>query len=450
MGLFTDDLVQRIARDYIGKMLGEYKVERLHRVGGTSIVFVGTKNAQSAAIKVYAKDLFDSSGAELERISRQVEKKHLQHPNLVRTYESGVCPDGGYHFLVMDFVGDPTITEIVNELTSDQIRSIIEQTAKAAIFIHETLQLVHRDIKPDNVAVRKGDNHVTLLDLGLVRPVEGATVTDQGSMHIKGTKRYAPPELIDNNVQLDDEGWLAVTYYQLGATLYEMLTGKQPFAEYEGDELLQAIRYTALAIDTPEAPPDLIKLSLDCLTKDPKRRLLLVNWHRFLNAPKAATQLDELSDLLATLPKAAGSKVAFADGAEERQRLKKVLAEVSHDVELSIRSFLSGKERLFPGYTITRWEEVEADRGCVFRVETDFAGLAPPVYAYSVILTEVTDASSRSCICKLSTSTGVPEAPLDFDSFRTVYQGTFVQAEYKRTLGNELARDFKTVLSEQR
>lgn len=449
MSLFTDDLAQRIAKDYIGTVLGGCKVHTLHRVGGTSIVFIGSKGDESVAIKIYAKDLFDDSGAELERINRQVEKKDLLHPNLVRTRCSGVCPNEGYHFLVMDFVDDPTITEIVSELTPDQIRSIIGQTAKAAIFVHETMQLVHRDIKPDNLAVRESDNHVTLLDLGLVRPVSGATVTDQGSQHIRGTKKYAPPELIDNTVQLDGKGWLAVTYYQLGATLYEMLTRKQPFAEYEGDELLQAIRHNSLAIDAPEAPPDLVKLSLDCLTKDPERRLSLVNWGRFLNAPKVDTQLDELSELFATLPKTEPISVAFTDGAEKKQLLKKVLAEVSQDIELSIRSFLSGKERFFPSYEIKQWEEVETDSGCVFLVQTDFAGLATPVHAYSVISTDITDATSRSCVCKMTTSTCIPEKPLKLDFSRIVYEGAFVQAEFKRTIGNELARDFKNVLSEE-
>lgn len=445
MSLIPDDLARRIARDYTGNDLDGYEIHDLHRVGGTSLILIGMKDGQRVAIKIYAQELFDESGAELERINRQVEKKHLQHPNLVRTHGSGVCPKYGYHYLVMDFVDDPTLTEIVNELTSDQIRLIIEKSARAAIYIHEKMQLVHRDIKPDNIAVRQGDNHVTILDLGLVRPVIGSTVTDHGSQHIKGTKRYAPPELIQNTVKLNDDGWLAVTFYQLGATLYEMLTKRQPFAEFEGDELLNAIRHKSLTIDAPSAPADLVKLALDCLSKDPEKRLRLVDWRRFLNAPDSSTQLVELSEAVANLSRTA-AHFSLPQGAEESQRKRKVLAEMSNEVELSIRSFLSGNEDLFAGYTVDRWQEVETDNRFVYRIQTDFAVLNREVNAYSIISTEITDVLSRSCTCELLTSTNIPQAPLNLDSARLVYQGAFVQGEYRRVIGNELARNLTGVL----
>ncbi|MBL9162293.1 MAG: serine/threonine protein kinase [Planctomycetaceae bacterium] len=449
MSLISTDLAQRIASDYSGKILDGYEVNRLYQVGGTSVILLGVRGNERAAIKLYAKELFDESGIELERINRQVEMKGVSHPNLVRTLGAGVCPTHGYNYLTMDFIEDPTITEIVHELTFDQIRSIAEQTAKAAIFVHERLQLVHRDIKPDNVAVRRSDLHVTLLDLGLVRPVNGPTVTDQGSQHIKGTKRYAPPELIFNTVELDDNGWLAVTYYQLGATLYEMLTKTPPFAGYDGDALLHAIRHTALTIDVPGAPPDLVKLALDCLNKDPRSRLSLVSWGRFLNAPEEETQIAELSDLLTALSSEETSSKVFGEAALEKQRLKRVVADITYGVELSIRSFLTGKERLFPKYEIRRWIEAETEREFVFVVETDFAGLKEPVNVYSVVSTNVEDASSRSCNCRLITSNHPPELPFSVDSQRVIYQGAFVDAEFRRVIGNELARDFKNVLSHQ-
>ncbi len=97
----TDDLAQRIANDFKGQKLDGYTIEGLHAKGGTSVVLVGSNGHKQAAIKIYAQELFQKSDAEKERIERQVEKRHLIHPNLVKTYarralrlslfDDGVC-----------------------------------------------------------------------------------------------------------------------------------------------------------------------------------------------------------------------------------------------------------------------------------------------------------------------------------------------------------------------
>ncbi len=444
--LMTDDLAKRIAEDFKGKVLDGFTVDGLHRAGGTSVVLVATRNEKRVAIKIYAKDLFDESGTENERIERQIEKKDQIHPNLVRTHSAGVCPDTNYHYLIMDFVDDPTLEECVHDLPIDKIRTVIQQVAKAAIFMHQTLEQVHRDIKPANVAVSRDDFRVTLLDLGLVRPVCGSTLTDQGSQHIKGTKKYAPPELLDFTVELDSDGWLAVTFYQLGATLYEILTGRPPFDEYQGDELLQAIRTISPTIDAPDAPPDLVKLCLDCLHKSPQQRLQLVEWGRFLNSPKSSTNLEELEELLGTLRKAESTKDIFPRGAEEQHRLKRTYTEISNKAELSIRSLISEKESLFPNYSIDRVEEFETETTSILAIELDYSDIHPNLIVCIVVTIEITDASSRSCVCKVSTSTGKFETLPNQSSFRKIYEGAFVLEQFSSCLRNELVNDLKNVL----
>ncbi|HBJ34422.1 MAG TPA: hypothetical protein DDZ51_06585 [Planctomycetaceae bacterium] len=442
--LMTDDLAQRIANDFKGQKLDGYTIEGLHAKGGTSVVLVGSNGHKQAAIKIYAQELFQKSDAEKERIERQVEKRHLIHPNLVKTYCAGVHL--GYHYLTMEFVEAPTLEEVVQDLPREKIRTVIQQIAAAALFMHADMQQVHRDIKPANVAVRLEDFNVTLLDLGLVRPVSGATITDQGSVHIRGTKEYAPPELLDNLVQLDEQGWLAVTFYQLGATLYEMLTLKPPFAELQGDALLRAIREVPPNIDFTDAPADLVKLSLDCMHKDPRQRLSLVNWERFLNTPIVGDQLSQLEELLGALHRTDTTILNFPKGAELQHRLKRTFTELAHEVELAIRSFMSGKELVFPNYTIARREDLESDTTSILVVEIEYGAPQKPISVCSVISTEITDASSRSCVCSLSTSVGQPLSRTDKRQFRSFYEGVFVLEQFSLSVREELARDLMQIL----
>lgn len=442
--LMTDDLAQRIAKDFQGEKLDGFTIEGLHAKGGTSVVLIGTNGGNQAAIKIYAQELFQKSNAEKERIDRQVEKSHLVHPNLVRTYCAGV--HRGYHYLTMEFVAAPTLEEVVQDLPREKIRAVIQQIAKAALFMHADMQQVHRDIKPANVAVRMEDFHVTLLDLGLVRPVTGATITDQLSVHIRGTKEYAPPELLDNMVQLDEQGWLAVTFYQLGATLYEMLTWKAPFAELQGDALLKAIREVPPSIDSADAPTDLVKLSLDCMHKDPIKRLSLVSWERFLNTPSVGDQLSQLEELLGTLHRTEARTLKFPEGAESKHRLKRTFTEIAHEVELAIRSFMSGKELVFPNYTIARREDLESETRSILVVEIEYGAPRLPSSVCSVISTEITDASSRSCTCSMSTSLGQLPPRIDEQAFRTFYEGVFVLEQFSISVREELARDLMQIL----
>ncbi|MEZ6117116.1 MAG: protein kinase [Pirellulaceae bacterium] len=412
------------------------------------MVLQGSRGDDQVAIKFYAKELFDDSGAEEERIRRQVEARHHQHDNLVRTISAGVCPDHGYHYLIMEFIGDPTLTERISEFSNDQIRHIIRQTAQAAFFMHHTMEQVHRDIKPDNIAVNRETDHVTLIDLGLVRPVIGTTVTDQVSQHIKGTKKYAPPELLNNKVELDHEGWRAVTFYQLGATLYEMLTGKQPFAGFEGDELIQAIKGLPLTIEDTSAPSDLVKLALDCLSKDPLTRLSNVEWHQFWASPKQSDDVEDLTDLISSLAAPAEATQVFPDGARDMQRMKKAIADISAQVELAIRAFLSGKEKYFPEFTIHPVDHFgdQNNDGFRFRIVTTFAG-PQQRSAYSTLTVAVIESSSRVCQCGLYTSA---DSQQDFDAveYRKIYEGVFVAGEFKTKVSTALAQDFKQILSE--
>ena len=101
-----------------------------------------------------------------------------------------------------------------------RIVRILDQIASALDFAHQR-GLIHRDIKPANIFIGH-DDHVTLMDFGIVKAMSGASVTRTGMM--VGTPEYMSPEQIDGR-PVDQRSDL----YSLGVVLYQMLTGQVPF-----------------------------------------------------------------------------------------------------------------------------------------------------------------------------------------------------------------------------
>src|SRR4051812_6548612 len=130
--MITDDLARRIAQDFDGKTVGGCLVEGYHSHGASSVVLRGRDGADRVAIKIYGKHLINEADeaqatAELERIQRQVELGKTPHPNIVQTRRAGQCPESDYHFLIMDFVDDKTLEELLSDIPRDRIRAIIQE-----------------------------------------------------------------------------------------------------------------------------------------------------------------------------------------------------------------------------------------------------------------------------------------------------------------------------------
>jgi serine/threonine protein kinase len=147
----------------------------------------------------------------------------LDHPNIVRALDygdTGSCP-----YLVMEFVEGESLGQKLERegrmAEADAIR-IIAQVAQGLHRAHKH-SLVHRDVKPDNVLIRK-DGVAKLADLGLVKETEtdlNLTKTGRGL----GTPHFMAPEQFQNAKGAD----IRCDIYSLGATLYQMVTGELPF-----------------------------------------------------------------------------------------------------------------------------------------------------------------------------------------------------------------------------
>ncbi len=182
----------------------------------------------------------DKQDEDLRRFLREAALvARLRHPNIVTVYESGEVRQ--HNVIVMEFVdGKP-----LNHLRLPQRRAleVVRDAARAVQYAHEQ-GVVHRDLKPSNVMVSaKGQTFV--MDFGLARSVTGpSTLTQSG--FVVGTPMYMAPEqasaIRDRNEKLCD-------VYSLGATLYDLLTGRPPF---EGE---QAWDVVADVIHADPVPP---------------------------------------------------------------------------------------------------------------------------------------------------------------------------------------------------
>ena len=227
---------------------------------------------RDVAIKVISRALA-SDAVTVDRFIREaISASALNHPNVVTIYETGETANGRY--IAMELVQGMTLREVLRDgLDPEQARDIGRQVAEALAVAHGA-QIVHRDVKPENVMVRE-DGYVKVLDFGLARVErverEGVTVSfATGSGLVIGTIGYMSPE------QAQGEPVTAASdVFSLGVVLYEALTGQHPFPASSALGVLHAI-----LSDVPVAPSHLRdgmpaaydQIVLECLQKDPRLR----------------------------------------------------------------------------------------------------------------------------------------------------------------------------------
>jgi serine/threonine protein kinase len=165
----------------------------------------------------------------------------LSHHNIVTIYDVGKSGDVAY--IAMEFLEGRELRDILNDtrgaLPVDQAIDIVAQVAQGLAYAHEH-GIVHRDVKPSNIMVVH-DGHVKITDFGIARMASAAVRTQTGM--VLGSPKYMSPEQVVGKVtdQRSD-------IFSLGVMLYEMLTGRAPFA----GENINAIMYQTLNAVPPQ------------------------------------------------------------------------------------------------------------------------------------------------------------------------------------------------------
>jgi serine/threonine-protein kinase len=175
----------------------------------------------------------------------------LNHNNIVGAYDVGEA--GGYHYFVMEYVEGKTLYEDISKgkiFSEKEAIDVVTQVANALAHAHAR-GLIHRDVKPKNVMINPA-GIVKLADLGLARDASDIEMAKSEAGKAFGTPYYISPEQIRGEMDLDARSDI----YSLGATFYNMVTGRVPFEAATPSEVMKK------HLREPLIPPDHINTSL--------------------------------------------------------------------------------------------------------------------------------------------------------------------------------------------
>ncbi|KAI5181270.1 serine/threonine protein kinase KIN1/2 [Nematocida sp. AWRm80] len=252
------------------KKMNNYILKEIIETGTTSHVYKGidSRNNKPVAIKVINRRKYvgiEKKQLREERILREVLISFLlTHPNVVKLREFFFTDE--YFYLVFDYIrGEQLLKKIVRnkKLSESNAKHYFLQILSAIYYCHSH-NLVHRDIKIENILVDSNDNAM-LIDFGLSNfyEKEGFLGTFCGSLY------FAAPELLSGNLYEGPE----IDIWSLGVVLYVMVCGKVPFDDKNMQSLYQKI--IAGNISTEFLPRDLESLLVRMLDPNRKTRITL-------------------------------------------------------------------------------------------------------------------------------------------------------------------------------
>ncbi|UYO53753.1 serine/threonine protein kinase [Rhodopseudomonas palustris] len=278
-----------------GKTIGKWTIEHLKSHGKSAAVFRATGADGQVAIKIFDNELIARYGDDTQfaRIDREKELIGKAHPNLVSILGGGFDNITKNHYLVMEYLDGPSLKECLQQIPADCTPGLIAQLASAASYL-ETLGYVHRDIKPDNIVILDNFHRAVLLDLGVLRPFSGSDLTDSdGIQAFIGTLQYSSPEFLLRKEEQSPEGYRALTFYQLGAVLHDLIMRKPIFSDVcePYARLVNAVQHDTPEIQNSATPHYLVELARCCLLKPWKTRLRLVSWASFSTPVEAASKV---------------------------------------------------------------------------------------------------------------------------------------------------------------
>lgn len=259
-----------------GDFVSHYKIHSRIGAGGMGEVYLATDTLldRKVALKVLPSDV--TSNQRVRRFIQEAKSASaLNHPHIITIHEVGEA-DSTY-FIAMEFIDGVTLREAMNrnQLQLGRVVEIATQVASALSAAH-AVNIVHRDIKPDNIMLR-ADGYVKVLDFGLAKLVqqttpepEASTLVNTADGVVLGTMSYMSPEQA-RGLEVDAR----TDVWSLGVVMYEMVTGRTPFGGTTmGDVLASVLSHepAALARYSPGIPADLERIIKKALAKDPNDR----------------------------------------------------------------------------------------------------------------------------------------------------------------------------------
>lgn len=250
------------------------------------------------AIKILRYD-FSNEEELRRRFQREaLSTTSLAHPHIVNIFDVG--EEGSLHYLVMEYVPGKTLKEYIidnSPVAPEQAVKIMKQLASALAHAHQN-QIVHRDIKPQNILM-DAEGNVKISDFGIAMALSATSYTQTNS--VLGTVHYLSPEQARGGTANKKSD-----IYSLGIVMFELLTGKLPFS----GESAVSIALKHLQTETPSLreivpsmPQSLENVVLKATAKNPQHRyqsaneleedLSTVLMPERLNEPKFSAPIDE-------------------------------------------------------------------------------------------------------------------------------------------------------------
>lgn len=262
-----------------GAVIGHYQIVAPLGAGGMGEVFLANDRRldRQVAIKVIASDV----AGEPERLRRFIREARtassLSHPHIAHVYEIGEA--SGMHFIAMEYVrGESLARRIAGKpMPPSDVIVYATQIADALDEAHSQ-GVIHRDLKPAN-AIISPRGRLKILDFGLAKIVGDGSASDPGMTTqgrdtavgvVLGTIDYMSPEQI-RGLEIDRRSDI----FSFGVMVYEMLTGRLPFAGSSRTDTvfrITQVQPDAISRYAYDVPPDLDRIVRKCLEKAPEYR----------------------------------------------------------------------------------------------------------------------------------------------------------------------------------
>jgi serine/threonine protein kinase len=307
-----------------GFTVGEYRIDNVLGRGGMGTVYGATQPVieKRVAIKVLNGQFSADPGLVRRFIDEARAVNRIRHANIIDIFSFGQIGDGRQYF-VMEYLEGTTLGARMEkgDLGNEDMPGLLAQICDALDAAHGE-NIVHRDLKPENVWIvtpKRGNPFIKLLDFGIAKLLSTGerSVTQTGM--VMGTPHYMSPEqchgkAVDHRTDI----------YAMGVMLYQLYSGRLPF---QGESFAEIL--AKQIIDTPERPskygslpPELDKLIMRCLSKDPAGR------------PQTAKELGQtltsiFAGAAARVARAAGQPTSATTLSASAVELRRRLTEVS-------------------------------------------------------------------------------------------------------------------------
>ena len=294
----------------------KYRIERVLGVGGMGVVVAAThiKLGGLFAIKCLTQDKASKPEAVARFLREAQAVVRIRSTHVARVYDFGTLPDG-HPYIVMEHLEGSDLAETLHQRRRLPISEVSEYLLQACEAIAEAhaMGIIHRDIKPSNLFLTQhaGSPLVKVLDFGISKAPGDLALSDNDagltdSHSLFGSPRYMSPEQFRSTKHVDARS----DVWSLGVTLYELVTGVQPFTGDHFVAVLDAISNgepERMSKAMPNVPRGLEQVVLRCLHKDPAKRFQNVADFGAALAPFAPRRAHALVERIANLTSSAAA-----------------------------------------------------------------------------------------------------------------------------------------------